>query len=92
MEINQIVCRAASAYPKALVLRYWDEGKQLPRVDEGTGDTLAEFITRELAGIHDETASDGEQIASAVLAMQRASDDLDRVAEALSSMAVERAA
>jgi hypothetical protein len=28
MTLNELVCRAASAYPEAYVLQYWDADKQ----------------------------------------------------------------
>ena len=92
MTLNQLVCRAASVYPEAFVLQYWDLEKQEPKENRFGGDTLAQFIAFELAETFEEEASDGEQIATAVKVMQSSADDLARVAGALSDMAVERAA
>ncbi len=92
MTLNQLVCRAASVYPEAFVLQYWDLEKQAPKRNRHGGDTLAQFIAQELADTFDEEADDGTQIATAVKAMQSATDDMARVAGALSDMAVERLA
>ena len=86
MTLNQVVCRAASVYPDGYVLAYWDMDREMPKKNPEAGDTLAEFIARELADTYDPEASDSEQIATAVKAMQSASDDLQAVAEALSGL------
>ena len=92
MTLNQLVCRAASAYPEAYVLQYWDMDKQAPKPNRKGGDTLAMFVANEIADTHDPDADDGQQIATAVRAMQTATDDLQAVAQALSDLAVERLA
>jgi hypothetical protein len=92
MTLNQLICRAASTYPDAFVLQYWDMDRQEPKPNPGGGDTLAQFIAQEIAETFDEDADDGTQIATAVKAMQTASDDLAAVAHALSDLAVERLA
>jgi hypothetical protein len=92
MTLNQLICRAASVYPEAFVLNYWDMEKQAPKENRFGGDTLAQFIAFELADSFDEEANDGEQIATAVKVMQSAADDLARVAGSLSNLAVERMA
>lgn len=89
MTLNALVCRAASVYPEAYVLQYWNTDKQQPKRNRTGGDTLAQFIAQELADTYDEDASDNEQIAAAVKAMQSAADDLQAVACALSNLAVE---
>lgn len=92
MTLNQLVCRAASVYPDAYVLQYWDMDKQAPKPNPSGGDTLAYFIAQELADTYDADADDGTQIATAVKAMQTVADDLAMVAHALSDLAVERLA
>ena len=92
MMIQQLICRAASTYPDAYPLQYFDLEKGEPKANPLGGDTLAQFIAQELADTYDADASDGEQIATAVKAMQRASDDLGAVAHSLSDLAVERIA
>ena len=91
MTLNQLICRAASVYPDAAVLEYFDlEHEELVEDAEG-GDTLALFIAQELADTYDPDSSDGEQVASAVRTIQRAADELGAVAHALSDLAVETA-
>lgn len=92
MMLNQLVCRAASVYPDAFVLQYWDMATQAPKRNPEGGDTLAQFIAQELADTYDADASDGDQIAAAVKAMQSAADDLALVAQALSDLGAERMA
>lgn len=92
MTLNQLICSAASVYPEAFVLEYWDKESSEPRENRMGGDTLAEFIAREIYDTYDVNASDTEQIASAVKAMQTAADDLQKVADALGSLAKQQAA
>ena len=56
------------------------------------GDTLAQFIAQEIHDTYDVNASDAQQIASAVKAMQTAADDLQKVADALAGLTKEKAA
>ena len=86
MDINQIICRAASVYPEAYILTYWDMERQEPRKNRLGGDTLAQFIAQEIADTYDGDASDEDQIAEAVRVMQRAADDLVKVAQAIRDM------
>ena len=92
MTLNQLICRAASVYPDAYVLEYWDMEKSAPRRNRNGGDTLAEFIARELHDTYNADARDGEQIATAVKVMLMAADDLQKVTQALSDLTVERMA
>jgi hypothetical protein len=92
MSLNQLICRAASSYPNARILEYWDMAREQPRKKPDGGDTLAQFIAFELAETFDPEADEGTQIATAVKAMQRASDVLGAIAHALSDLAVERMA
>jgi hypothetical protein len=92
MTLNQLVCRAASVYPDGMVLEYWDMEKEAPKRNPQGGDTLARFIAVELAETFDPEDDDGTQIATAVRAMHRASDELATVAHALSDLTVERMA
>jgi hypothetical protein len=86
------VCRAASAYPDAFVMEYWDARKGKPKPNPDGGDTLAEFVALELYESFDPEASDDEQIATAVKLMQSAADDLAAVAHALANIGRERMA
>lgn len=92
MTLNQLICRAASTYPDAYILQYFDLAKGAPRRNVQAGDTLAQFIAQELADTYDADASDGEQIATAVTAMQRASDELAGIAHAIADLQREQLA
>lgn len=92
MTLNQLVCSAASVYPDAFVLEYWSMERSEPRENREGGDTLAQFIAHEIHDTYDADASDAEQIAMAVKAMQTAANDLQRVADALSNLANRQAA
>jgi len=90
MTINQIIYRAASAYPDALVMDYWDPVTEQPRENIRTGDILAEFIANELYSTFKEDADSEQQLAEAVSVMQSAVDDLQAVAYALANIERER--
>ncbi len=92
MKLNQLVCRAASAYPEAFVMEYWSAEKEEPVKNPGGGDTLAEFVALELYESYDPEASDDEQLATAVKVMQSAADDIQAVAHALANIGREMAA
>ena len=92
MTLNQLVCRAASAYPEAFVMEYWNDQAEKPRANPDGGDTLAEFIALELYESFEPEASDDEQLAIAVKVMQSAADDLQAVAHALANIGRERMA
>ena len=92
MTLNQLVCRAASAYPDAFVMEYWDALKEVPMKNPNGGDTLAEFVALELYESFDPEAGDDEQLATAVKVMQSAADDLQAVAHALANIGREMAA
>jgi len=90
MTINQIICRAASAYPDALIMDYWDPVKEQPRENIRTGDMLAEFIANELYSTFKADADGEQQLAESVSVMQSAADDLQAVAHALANINRER--
>lgn len=92
MTLNQLICSAASVYPEAFVLEYWSMAESEPQENRMGGDTLAEFIAREIYDTYDVNASDAEQSVSAVKAMQAAANDLQKVADALSNLAEQQAA
>ena len=81
MKLNGILEIVHRAYPDEHTRRCWDAKKR--KVRTGTGDTLAEFIIREIVDTYDAAATDRAQIADAVLAMNKAQSDLDAVAKAL---------
>ncbi len=90
MTLNELVCRAASVYPDGYPLQYWDADKQEPRANPDGGDTLAMFITHELADTYDEEASDSEQLDTAIRKMREAANDLYAVVTALENLKQER--
>ena len=92
MTLNQLVCRAASAYPDAFVMEYWDALKEVPMKNPNGGDTLAEFVALELYESFDPEAGDDEQLTTALKVMQSAADDLQAVAHALANIGREMAA
>ena len=92
MTKNELIECAASGYPDAYILNYWDLENSCPRQNPEAGDTLAEFIARELQDNYDQDASDAEQIATAVSVIQAAVDELQDVSHTLSDRAVRRAA
>lgn len=89
MMLNQLICRAASAYPNAAVLQFWDMDAREPKINPKCNDALAHYIARELTDTVDARDGEGEQIASAVKVMQESSDHLAAVAHALSGLGVE---
>lgn len=89
MMLNQLISRAASAYPNAAVLKFWDMDEVAPRINPKASDALAQYIARELAATFDAGAGEGEQIAAAVKVMQQSADHLADVAHALSGLSVE---
>ena len=91
MTLNQLVCRAASVYPDAYVLQYWDMENECFKESPDGGDTLAEFIVRELLDTFDAEASEIEQLKTARAVMQRAADDLNKIVRALDSLASDEA-
>ena len=92
MTVNQLICRAASAYPDALIMEYWDQYKEQPKENVRVGDMLAEFIANELYATFKEDASDEQQPAEVVAVMQGAADDLQAIAHALANIDREREA
>ena len=77
-ELLEIVHRA---YPDEQTRECWNPKTQRPC--GGAGDTLAEFIVREIAEDIDAKATDRAQVADALLAMHRAQGELGAVAKAL---------
>ena len=92
MMINQLICRAASVYPEAGVLDYWDMEEGGPRENRDGGDSLARFIAMEIADTFDEGGADLGQVRRAAGAIRAAADELSAVAFALERMENEVAA
>ena len=89
MELNDLISTAASGYPDAQVLEYWDFAGAKPRSNPDGGDTLACFVALELAETFDDEASTSDQAAEAVRALTRAADDLQSVIHAIECMRTE---
>ena len=86
MRLKQLISRAASVYPDAFILEYFDLEKECQKANPNGGDTLAQFIAQELADTFDTDASDKEQVETAVRVMQSAANDITAVVEALRLM------
>jgi len=86
MKLNDLIRTAASGYPDAQVLEYWDFEGAKPRSNADGGDTLACFVALELAETFDDDAPTSDQAAEAVRALTRAADDLQSVIEAIEQM------
>ena len=86
MTLNEIMAVASHAYDAdGVVMACWNPVRQRVRKKtlQGFGDTLALFICREIAETFDPDADSAEQLAEAGRVIQRAADELGRVATAL---------
>ena len=92
MTLNRLIAAAASAYPEAYVLNYWNAEASEPKDNPVGGDTLAQFVALELADTYDEAATDTEKIDTAARKMREAAEDLHSVATALAGLQQEDAA
>ena len=81
MKLTELLEIVHRAYPDEQSREFWNEKTQRPC--GGAGDTLAEFIVREIADTYDAEATDRAQVADALLAMHRAQGELGAVAKAL---------
>ena len=81
MKLNELLEIVHRAYPSEDTRRCWDANKQ--KVRTGAGDTLAEFIVREIADTFETDAPEASQFDSALCAMRRACTELTGVIEAL---------
>ena len=77
MKLSEIIAIASRAYPDSAVAAYFED------LDGAHGDTLAEFIVRELQDVYDDEASDEDQLSEAARVMRRARDELESVGAAL---------
>ena len=77
MKLSALIHKAAAGYPDARLLAYWD-GRRAVSNPMG-GDTLAEFIVRELCDTFDAKAGTAAQVAEAVRVLTRATEDLSAV-------------
>lgn len=81
MTLNELLEIIHRAYPDELTRECWNEARQ--RACGGAGDTLAEFIVREIADTYDAEATDEAQLDEALRVMRRACTDVTGVIEAL---------
>ena len=77
MTLSEIIAIASKAYPDSGVQAYFED------LESKHGDTLAEFIVRELRDVYDADAGSQDQLSEAARAMRRARDELDNVFAAL---------
>jgi hypothetical protein len=89
MTLNEIMNIVHEAYPDGFTRNYWEAESGRPR--DGNGDTLAEFIVKELAESYDASICSEEQLAQAGAILEQAHDELSRVITALQSVAMGRA-
>ena len=84
MKLNELIEIVSAAYPDGLIaVDYWDFKRQCPRRNPKGGDTLALFIALEIKDTYDADATNEEQLATALRAIDRARGDLDAVSAAL---------
>lgn len=81
MKLNALLEIVHRAYPEEHTRQCWDAKRQQARGDQG--DTLAEFIVREIADTFDPDAPAEKQIDEALSAMRWACTELDAVIRAL---------
>jgi hypothetical protein len=81
MTLLQLLTKASHGYPDRNLAAYFDAESGRPK--PGSGDTLAEFIVKELADTFDPDAADEEQIRQALWALRRAQWDLHDTIRAL---------
>jgi len=81
MKILELLNKANKAYPDEFLSNYYNEKTGKPR--KGNGDTLAEFIVRELYETRSENQEDEAQIQCAVEILERAVRDIQSVIGAL---------
>lgn len=81
MKLNTLLEIIHRAYPEEHTRRCWDAKKQ--KVRTGTGDTLAEFVVREIVDTFDADAPEENQLDAALSVMRWACTELTAVIEAL---------
>ena len=79
MKLKELMAIADEAYPDGLVWRYYKQ----PRKNHG--DTLAQFIVRELKDTYDAGATDAAQLAEATRVMISASREIWNVIRAFTA-------
>jgi len=82
MKLNDIMEVVDKAYPDGFTQNYWDASAKRPD-PTGSGDTLAEFVVREIYETYDKRATSKQQLEEAARVMRRAEETLALVAEVL---------
>jgi len=83
MKLSELIHKAAAAYPDARLFAYWDGQRAVS--NPAVGDTLAEFIVRELCDTFDATADTPAQCVEAVRVLRKAMADLQVVLDVFST-------
>lgn len=81
MTINELLEIVDAAYPDGMIRLCWDANRQQVRGDQG--DTLAEFVVREIVDTFDADALEENQLDVALSEMRWACTELDAVIRAL---------
>ena len=83
MTLNQLLRIVDGAYPDGFTAKYWDPKAQ--EINEGaSGDTLAEFIVREIAECCAGAGTSRAMLTEALRVMEKAKEELEDVCAALS--------
>ncbi len=86
MTLNELMRHAASAYPDGGIEDCWDIHAGTPIANPDPGDTLALFIVREIADTYDADATDSAQVQTVINALNRASNEIERVASVMQNL------
>lgn len=89
MTPTEIIAVAGRVYPDRRILEQWDPETERPR-PEG-GDTLADFVIREIRDSYDPAMTDAAQLATAAKAIDRAIRELTDVHNELLCASVDQA-
>jgi hypothetical protein len=82
MTLNQLIEKANKHYPDGFLAHYWD-GLNQKVIAKNCGDTLAQFIVRELQDTFDENANDAEQIVEVRRALKNAHREIGNIIDKL---------
>ncbi len=82
MKIHELIAIADQAYPDGCISQCWDAKLQRPVSPRKPVDGLARFCVVELSETFDPKATDEAQRREAARVMQRAADEVQRVANA----------
>ena len=82
MTLVELLNKANKGYPDGFLSTYYDEKTGKP-IEGASGDTLAEFVVREISETYSEGISDEDQMDEALRVIERARTDLLEVAKML---------